>query len=123
MMRARFCPQRSEIIQLRCIDHRAETDEEFGSQLWYFEGVGVDEMDRRHTTYGVVEYSNQYGLHELVEDGVFTTEHQRERFRSLYEREIQSPDWRQPAHRLLAAGVVAVSAIWLTYILVRSLVV
>lgn len=123
MIRARFCPERSEIMQLRCVDNRPESEFEFGNQLWYFEGVGVDELDRRHTVYGVVEYSNQYGLNELVEDGVFTTEHQRERFRSLYEREVQRPDWRQPAHRILAAGIVTVSAVWLTYILVRSLVV
>ena len=121
MIRARFCPERSEIMQLRCIDNRDETETEFGNQLWYFEGVGVDELDRRHAAFGVVEYSTQFGLNDLVEDGVFTTENQREKFRSLYEREIQKPDWRQPAHRYLAAGVIAVSAIWLSYLLVRTL--
>lgn len=121
MIRARFCPERSEIMQLRCIDHRPETHDHYGNQLWYFEGVGVDGTDRRHTIFGVVEYSTQYGLNELVEDGVFTTETQRERFRSLYEQEVLEPDWRQPAHRLLAVGVVAVSTIWLAYLLVRSL--
>ncbi len=120
MIRARFCPQRSEILQLRCIDNRAETETEFGNQLWYFEGVGVDELDRRHRVYGVVEYSTQFGLNELVEDGVFTTENQRERFRSLYEREVQRPDWRHPGHRLLAAAVVAVSVVWLGYLMFGS---
>ncbi|MCO8123679.1 hypothetical protein NHH03_18180 [Stieleria sp. TO1_6] len=120
MNRARFCPQRSEILQIRCIDNHLETDHDFGNQLWYFEGVGVDELDRRHAVYGVVEYSTQYGLNELVEDGVFTTEGQRERFRSLYEREVQKPDWRRPLHRYAAASIVAISVIWLCYILVRS---
>lgn len=121
MLSSGFCPERSEIMQLRCIDHRLETESDFGGQLWYFEGIGVDEVERRHTVHGVIEYSTQYGLNELVADGVFMTEHQRERFRNLYEDAGQRPEWQQPAHRLLAAGVVAVSAIWLTYILVRSL--
>lgn len=123
MIRARFCPERSEILQLRCIDNRVETETEFGNQLWYFEGVGVDELDRRHGVYGVVEYSTQYGLNKLVEDGVFTTENQREKFRSLYEREVQRPDWRHPAHRYLAAGVIAVSTAWLCYLLFKTMTV
>ena len=69
MIRARFCPDRSDVIQLRCIDDRPESDQCFGNQLWYFEGLGVDENDHRHSVFGVVEYSLQYGLHELVEDG------------------------------------------------------
>ena len=75
----------------------------------------------RHSVYGVVEYSLQYGLHELVEDGVFDSEHQRERFRHLYEREIHRPSWRHPAHRLLVGGMSAVASIWLAYLLVRTL--
>ncbi|MEL6106255.1 MAG: hypothetical protein AAFU85_09465 [Planctomycetota bacterium] len=121
MVRARFCPKRSEIFQMRCVDFRGESETDFGNQLWYFEGVGVDELDRRHSVFGVVEYSTQYGLNELVEDGVFTTENQRERFRSLYEREIQPPHWRQPAHRMLALGVIAVSMIWLGYLFFQTL--
>lgn len=121
MRRARFCQQRSEILQLRCINNEEETETEFGSQLWYFEGVGVDDLDRRQTVFGVIEYSTQFGLNELVEDGVFTTENQREKFRSLYEREMIKPDWRAPAHRYLASGVIAVSALWLSYLLVHAL--
>ena len=121
MIRARFCPERSEILQLRCMDNRLDSETEFGNQLWYFEGVGVDELDRRHSVFGVVEYSTQFGLNELVEDGVFTTENQREKFRCLYEREVQRPDWRQPAHRYLAAGVIAVSAIWLGLLMLKTI--
>ena len=121
MNRARFCPERSDVIQLRCIDDCPETEQCFGSQLWYFEGVGVDDTERRHSVFGVVEYSIQFGLHELVEDGVFDSEHQRERFRHLYERVVHRPSWRQPAHRWLAAGLVAVASVWLAYLLVRTL--
>ena len=121
MMRVRFCPERSEVVQIRCIDDQPETDQSFGNQLWYFEGVGTDEHDQRLSAFGVVEYSIQFGLHELVEDGVFDSEHQRERFRQLYERDLQRPSWRHPAHRWLAAGLAAVTAICLVYLLVQSL--
>jgi hypothetical protein len=121
MTRARFCPDRSDVIQLRCIDDRPESDQSFGNQLWYFEGLGVDEIERRHSVFGVVEYSLQYGLHELVEDGVFDSEHQRERFRHLYEREVHRPSWRHPAHRWLAGGVIGMTSVFLAYLLVRSL--
>ena len=117
MRRGRFCPERSEILRFRCVDNVPENEHEFGTQLWYFEAIGVDDMARRHMLYGVVEYSLQFGLNELVEDGVFTTEQQRERFRSLYERESFEPTFRQPAHRLLALGVVTVSLAWISYIL------
>ncbi len=121
MARARYCPDRSDVVQLRCVDDQLETDEVFGNQLWYFEGIGVDEQERRLGVFGVVEYSVQFGLHELVEDGVFDSEHQRERFRQLYERELHRPSWRHPGHRWLAAGLVMVSVIWLAYLLIRTL--
>ncbi len=121
LVRARFCPDRSDVIQIRCVDEQFESDENFGSQLWYFEGSGVDELDNRHRVFGVVEYSMQFGSQELVEDGVFDSDHQRERFRDLYEREMHKPTWRHPAHRWLLAGLIMVTLIWLTYLLVRTL--
>ena len=121
MIRARFCPDRSDVIQLRCVDDCPESEHSFGNQLWYFEGLGVDENEQRHSVFGVVEYSLQFGLHELVEDGVFDSEHQRERFRHLYEREVHRPSWRHPAHRWLVAGVFAVASITLAVLLVRTL--
>jgi len=120
MIRARFCPERSEIVQLRCIDDRPESEQAFGNQLWYFEGAGVDERNQRHGVFGVVEYSIQFGLHELVEDGVFDSEYQRERFRHLYEREALRPSWRQPAHRWLLAGCLAIASIWIAFLLLRT---
>jgi hypothetical protein len=119
MIRARFSPDRSNVVQLRCIDDRMESETSFGSQLWYFEGLGVDERDQRHSVYGVVEYSLQYGLCELVEDGVFDSQHQRERFRHLYEREVHRPSWRQPAHRWLLAGLIVVASVFLANMIVR----
>ncbi|WP_231615421.1 hypothetical protein [Novipirellula artificiosorum] len=121
MTRARFCPDHSEIVQLRCVDERPETEQCFGNQLWYFEGLGVDGERLRHSVFGVVEYSVQFGLHELVDDGVFESEPQRERFRHLYEREVHPLSWRQPAHRWLAVGLIAVMATWLAYLLIRIL--
>lgn len=121
LMRKRFCSENSEVINLRCVDDRCETDRQFGNQLWYFEGIGVDELQNRQNIFGVVEYSLQYGLQEFVEDGVFDTANERERFRSIYNREVNTPSWRQPAHRLLLAGVIAMTALMLFYLLVRNL--
>ncbi|QDV64898.1 hypothetical protein [Crateriforma conspicua] len=121
LMRGRYCTARSEIVHLRCIDDHPETDDSFGSQLWYFEGVGVNELDHRHLIYGVMEYSIQFGLLELIDDGVFESEHQRERFRNLYENDYERPSWQQPQHRWLAAGLMTTSALTLVYLLFRYL--
>ncbi len=120
LIRGRFCPERSEIIQLRCMDDRPELEQTFGNQLWYFEGVGVDVNERRVSVYGVIEYSLQFGLHELVEDGVFESSGERERFRNEYENEVHHPSWRQPPHRWLAAGIVGVTAMWLSFLLLKT---
>jgi hypothetical protein len=109
LVRARFCSDRSEVTNLRCVDNRREVESNFGAQLWYFDGFGVDEMDRRTPIYGVVEYSIQFGLHELIEDGVFDSSGQRERFHHVYDREQLGPSWYVPAYRWLAVGLVVVS--------------
>jgi len=117
MVRARFCTERSDVVQLRCVDDRPETEFEFGNQLWFFDGLGVDQAAHRHNVFGVVEYSLQFGLNELVEDGVFDSEQQRERFRALYKREVQRPSWREGANRWLWVGMLAAAlisvALWL----------
>ncbi len=109
IIRAKFCPDRSELTALRCMDNRRETDDRFGSQLWYFEGTAVDELDRRMLIFGVVEYSIQFGLNEWVEDGIFDSASQRDRFQSVYHRERLGPSWRHPGHRWLLAGLIAVT--------------
>ena len=121
MIRGRFCPDRSEVSQQRCVVDREEKDENFGSQLWYFEGCGVDSYDQRHTVFGVVEYSLQYGLHELIEDAVFESDEQRDRFRQMYDQEKQNATWRHPSHRWLALGVVLMAVISLTYLTIVTL--
>jgi hypothetical protein len=115
MTRAKFCTDRSDVIQLRCIDDRPETDLEFGNQLWFFDGLGVDTLGHRHNVFGVVEYSLQFGLNELVEDGVFDSEQQRERFRALYNREVQGPTWRHAANRWLIGAIFACALFYFAY--------
>jgi len=121
MIRGRFCPDRSEVAQQRCVADQHEGDHSFGSQLWYFEGWGVDLYDQRHTVFGVVEYSLQYGLHELVEDAVFESEDQRTRYRQMYDDDKQKPTWHHPSHRWLALGVVLMAVISLTYLMIATL--
>jgi hypothetical protein len=109
ILRARLCPARSEILQLRCVDFRRETDSQFGAQLWYFEGFGVDETNRKSPIFGALEYSIQFGLHELVDDGVFDSLAQRDRFHSVYRRgHVRTSMWH-PAHRWLIVGMLLVT--------------
>jgi hypothetical protein len=119
MARAKFCADQSEIAQLRCVDDRPETEQGFGRQLWYFEGLGVDARDRRHRLFGVVEYSLQFGLHELIEDRVFDSDQQREQYRQVYKRGSQQSRWHHPANRWLLAGLLSVGAVWLSYLIWR----
>lgn len=119
LLRARYCIERSQIERFSCVDDSAETDTSFGHQLWFFEGVGFDELDRRTRVYGAVEYSLQYGLHEMVEDGVFEATDQRERFRHVCRGHRYRPAWNHPAHRWLLFGVTMVSTMLLVYITYR----
>lgn len=123
MTSAHYCPDRSEVVHLRCTDEVAETEQTFGSQLWYFEGMAVDTDGCRKGVHGVVEYSIQFGLLEVVEDGVFDSEYQRERFRHQYHREMYRPTWRHPAHRWLAVAAVVLTLICFAALLVQTLAV
>lgn len=121
LARARYCPQRSVLEHLRCADSQPESETEFGRQLWYFNVTAVDEVGRTALIYGVVEYSLQYGLHELVEDGVFPTLEQRDRFEKVYRRQPLGPSWRHPSHRWLIAGMFLVAIVWLSVLLLQRL--
>lgn len=110
LLRGRYCMERSRIERFHCIDNQPETDKQYGRQLWYFEGSGVDELDRRSRLFGAVEYSIQYGLHELVEDGVFEAPEQRDRFRHVYAGQRPRVSWRDPGNRLLRAILIAMVA-------------
>lgn len=116
LIRHRFCPDRSEVLQLRCVEQRDEVDTSFGSQLWFFEGVAVDELDRRCPVFGSIEYSIQYGLHDLIEDGVFESESQRSRLSQQYLGVTPTPLLRHPAHRLLIVGVAMVAMAYLAFL-------
>lgn len=116
LIRAHFCPDRSEVLQLRCVEDRPETENEFGLQLWYFEGLAVDEGDRRHHVFGAMEYSIQFGLNEVSEDGVFASEYQRSRMRDRLEAESVGSRLAHPAHRYLAIGMVAIGILYLVYL-------
>jgi len=109
LLRARFCPTRSEIVQLRCVDYRSESDDQFGAQLWFFEGIGFDETKRKMPIFGALEYSVQFGLHELVDDGVFDSLTQRDRFHSAYRRGHARPSLWHPGHRWLVVGIMLVA--------------
>jgi hypothetical protein len=119
MIRARYCLERSRIDRFACVDAQPETDLAFGRQLWFFEGMGVDELDRRMRVYGAIEYSLQYGLHELVEDGVFEVADQRDRFRHVYRGLGRQPSWKDPAHRWLMLGMVLSASLFVAYVTFR----
>ena len=102
LVRSHFCPDRSEVLQVRPVEVREETETQYGRQLWYFEAVGVDQTDRRFPVFGAIEYSVQYGLMDLVDDGVFDSDQARGQVRKLYLAEGSPPSWRHPAHRYLA---------------------
>ncbi len=119
LIRGRYCLERSRIDRFRCVDDQPESHSSYGRQLWYFDGQGVNELDRRNAIYGAVEYSIQYGLHELVEDGVFEAPEQRDRFRHVYGGQRLRPSWREPAQRFLIAALVAATVATIAYLLLR----
>lgn len=116
LLRARICPSSTDAVQLRCIEFRRESESEFGSQLWYFDAHGVfdnpsgdPQRSGKLPVYGVLEYSIQYGLHELAEDGVFDSVAERERYHSVYRRGHFVASLWHPMHRWLALGVLLVA--------------
>lgn len=116
LVRYQFCPDRSEVLQLRCVEQRDETNSHFGSQLWFFEALAVDQTDRRSPVYGSIEYSIQYGLHELTEDGVFESDAQRSRVRQQFYGPVATPVMQHPAHRWLIVGTALVALCYLAYL-------
>lgn len=109
--RSGLCRSRSEFRELRCVDYREEADAQYGAQLWYFEGTGIDQQNRPRAMYGAVEYSLQFGLYVLVDGGVFETPTERERFGNVYRYgEVRESLWR-PAHRWLLVGMLAFAAL------------
>ncbi|MEZ6090382.1 MAG: hypothetical protein R3C05_20625 [Pirellulaceae bacterium] len=116
LQRGEFDVEQSRVERLRCVDDQSETDECFGRQLWYFEGRALANDDRRVRIYGVIEYSIQFGLHELVDDGVFDAADQRDRFRQIYHYEPSRFSWRHRSMRLLIAGTCGVGVAYAAYV-------
>lgn len=121
LTRGHFSAQATSLELVRCIEHQPETDRLYGSQLWFFDATAADENNKRKKVFGVIEYSIQYGMYELVEDGVFESIEQRYRYRSGYRGILPQPRWRDPAHKWLLAAVLAVSAATLAYYTLRLL--
>lgn len=119
LQRGHFDVEQSRVERLRCVDDQLESEEQFGRQLWYFEGRALSGDDRRVRVYGVIEYSVQYGLQELIEDGVFDSPDQRDRFREIYHRIPSRFSWRHPSIRMLVAGTFGVAAAYLAYVASR----
>lgn len=109
IQRTRLAPSGSDTIQLRCVDFRRETDDAFGAQLWYFDGHATDAERRRVALFGALEYSIQFGLHELVDHGVFDSVVQRDRFHSVYQRGHFRGTLSHPVHRWLLVGTLLVA--------------
>ena len=116
LQRGQFDVEQSRVERLRCVDDQLETDDHFGRQLWYFEGRALASDERRVRIYGVIEYSIQFGLHELIDDGVFDAADQRDRFRQIYQHESSRFSWRQRPIRLLIAGMLSVGVAYAAYI-------
>lgn len=116
LQRGRFDIEQSRVQRLRCVDDQPESENQFGRQLWYFEGQAVASDERRVRVYGAIEYSIQYGLHDLVEDGVFDSPEQRDRFREVYHFLPPRISWRSTSMRLLLAGCCGITAAYFAYL-------
>lgn len=116
LARAHYCAERSNLERLQCVDYQPEEETSYGRQLWYFDAATVDELDRHVFVYGAIEYSIQYELHELVEDGVFDSIDQRKRFETVYRRMQPGPTWRHPAHWVLAASLLIITCLFVWYL-------
>jgi hypothetical protein len=80
LLRREFCPEQSRVENLRCVEFLEEGENAFGKQVWFFEGIGVDAMGRRHMLFGILEFSIQFGLLEAATAALFEEEEMRERY-------------------------------------------
>jgi hypothetical protein len=109
-----FCPEQSRIENLRCVRFESEKETAFGSQLWFFEAVGVDESQRRHVLYGALEYSVQYGLLEAGSTAIFEDAEERTGI-------LNSEIWRYASTRfwvrMACLGVIVTALMWVTILI------
>lgn len=117
LCRAHYQIDGSPIRELRCVEDHPETELEFGRQLWFFESRGEDQYGRRVPLFGAVEYSLQFGLTEIVEDGVFEDTEQRDRFHQVFLTSTAPPlapsGWRKLFVFMLLFIAVALACLWL----------
>lgn len=116
-----YCPDRSTVESFHCIDFQPETETSFGRQLWYFDAIATNEQNRELVVYGFLEYSEEFGSMEIVQDGVFESIAQRARFETVYHTATLKPTWRHPSHRWLFIGMTLVGSIWLASLLLNKL--
>lgn len=118
LLRREFCPEQSRIENLRCVEFLEENDSTFGKQVWFFEGIGVDAMGRRHMLFGVLEFSIQFGLLEAATAALFEEEDMRERYASPagYENSAIFParGSRKAWIFVVAALFLILAAVWTT---------
>jgi len=116
LAKAKFSLEVSELTGLLCVDFRVETEHEFGRQLWYFDAMGVDSKERVSECFGVIQYSVEYGLLELVEGHVFDCPNERQHFHHFYQAGKRTTHWMHPANRWLLLGLLGVGLVWLAYL-------
>lgn len=114
--RAKYSLALSEITSLRCVDSKEESIGDFGRQLWFFESIGVHAKRGESSCFGVLQYSIEYGLLELVEGHVFDCQTERQHFKQFYETGRRTGHWLHPANRWLLAGTAMVGLIWSAYL-------
>jgi hypothetical protein len=100
-----FCPEQSRIENLRCVRFELEKETVYGSQIWFFEAIGVD-------------YSVEYGLMELKEASVYEDSEQRQKLMSTDAPSLSISVWHHASTRFwvrtACLGVVVTSMMWLT---------
>lgn len=106
-----FCPEQSKIDNLRCVHFEEEIESCYGRQLWYFEAVGVDNLARRQTLFGAMEFSVQYGLLEACQAALFEDADHRQKFLHAATQPIRSRIWDHAGTkfwvRMTIVGVIA----------------
>jgi len=115
--RAKYSLEMSEVTRLSCVSVRSESESQFGRQIWYFNAVGIDSGQRASSCFGVLQYSIEFGLLELVQGQVFDSDHERDLYLQFCETGKRTQTWWHPANRWLLGGLVSVGMIWILYLM------
>ena len=116
LKKAKSLRQIVEVRQLRCINHQLESETDFGKQIWFFEAVGVDSQQKELQCYGVLHYSVEFSLLELIQTHVFDSSQERDLYQYFCETGKRTDTPWHPANRWLLSGLTMVAIIWLVYI-------